>query len=308
MGTGEKVINGLGENLGAKSKGAVATNGFLCATMIWEYNSRADETRPITEALRLRVCLFCNSEMTTLLRRKRASRESYWIKRSTGLEVKVCSTCGWWQTLRRTSIADRSRRMKRRTKRYYEGNIAQLRKLDVDDLTTPLEEIKNFLLAKYESRYDLNPRLFEETVASVFQALGYQARVTAYSNDGGIDVVLDGPEGREVGVQVKRYKDAINVEHIRAFTGALLIGGYTKGIFVTTSRFQSGANKTADVASVRGIPIELMDADRFYDALRLAKRELYSSTEDFIKYLRARRYLRADFLLPLASFSPDHWI
>jgi restriction endonuclease Mrr len=40
----------------------------------------------------------------------------------------------------------------------------------------------------------MNPKLFEDTVASVFQEHGYQARVTGQSGDGGIDVVLDGAD------------------------------------------------------------------------------------------------------------------
>lgn len=194
-------------------------------------------------------------------------------------------------------------RIRRKWHHSYQGNIAQLHNLDLNDVSIPLEEVKNFLIAKYEGRHDLHPRLFKETVASVFRDLGYQARVTAYSGDGGIDVVLDGPDNTEIGVQVKRYKDSVSVEQIRAFTGALLLGGYTKGIFVTTSRFQSGASKTANLAMVRGIPIELIDANRLYDALRLSQREVYSSPEDFIQYLGKKKYLNRKFLVSLGDFS-----
>jgi restriction system protein len=53
--------------------------------------------------------------------------------------------------------------------------------------------------------------MFEETVASVFRSLGYDATVTAYSGDGGIDVILHKGEER-IGVQVKRYRNSISVE------------------------------------------------------------------------------------------------
>lgn len=51
-------------------------------------------------------------------------------------------------------------------------------------------------------------------------------------------------------------------------------------MFVTTSRFQSGANKTAKLSEIRGIPIELMDTDRFYDALCIAQRTKYRKSDD----------------------------
>jgi hypothetical protein len=70
------------------------------------------------------------------------------------------------------------------------------------------------------------------------------------------------------------------VEAIRALAGALLLGGYTKGIFVTTSHFQSGADRTVALASARGVPIELVDAQRFYDALGIVQREMYQYADE----------------------------
>ena len=49
-----------------------------------------------------------------------------------------------------------------------------------------------------------------------FGDLGYRARVTAYSGDDGIDVILDGDDDKAVGVQVKRYKNRIEVDQIRS--------------------------------------------------------------------------------------------
>jgi restriction system protein len=122
--------------------------------------------------------------------------------------------------------------------------------------------------------------MFEEIVASVFRDLGYDARVTAYSGDDGVDVVLDGPSGVLIGVQVKRYRDSIKVEQIRALTGALVLGGLTRGVFVTTSTFQKGAADTAERMATRGYQIELMNADRFYDALKIAQRSRYREKND----------------------------
>ncbi len=138
------------------------------------------------------------------------------------------------------------------------------------------------MTAKYERRFDVHPRVFEETVASVFRDLGYTAEVTAYSGDDGIDIIL--ARGAEtVGVQVKRYKNAIEVEQIRSLAGALVLGDMTSGIYVTTSRFRSGAGKAVENFAQRGYRIELIDAGRFYDALKLVQRKAYQSFAEFPK-------------------------
>ena len=117
-------------------------------------------------------------------------------------------------------------------------------------------------------------------MASVYKDLGYYTEVTAYSGDGGIDVILESPEGQSIGIQVKRTKNVISVEQIRALLGALYLGGLTRGIFVTTSSFPRGAKRAAREADLRGTPVELIDAPRFYDALGIAQRKLYESSSD----------------------------
>ena len=153
--------------------------------------------------------------------------------------------------------------------------------MDLADIKVPIEEVRAYLLAKYDARFTLHPRLFEETVASVFRTLGYAADVTAYSHDGGIDVILR--KSREViGVQVKRYKNRIKVEQINSLAGALLRSDITKGMFVTTSSFQSGAPAAASEFEKRGYQIELIDAARFFDALKLARRRPFSNFDEFL--------------------------
>lgn len=116
-------------------------------------------------------------------------------------------------------------------------------------------------------------------VGSVFKSLGYHVVVTGRSNDGGIDAVLEGASGIRIGVQVKRYRNKIEAEQIRAFTGALVIEGFTRGIYVTTSAFRPGAKRAAEKSEVRGHPISLVDADGFLAALSVAQREFYTSEE-----------------------------
>ena len=149
--------------------------------------------------------------------------------------IRVCPDCGWWITFRETVTSG-----PKATVTTY-GGVGALKVLDLSDIQTPLNEIRQYLTAHYDDRFSANPRLFKETVASVFGNLAYRPRATAYSGDDGVDVIFDGSKNDTIGVQVKRYRGKIGVAQIRELTGALLINGHTRGIFVTTSDFESGA-------------------------------------------------------------------
>lgn len=160
------------------------------------------------------------------------------------------------------------------------GAAASLKELDLTDISTPIDEVRDYLTARFESRKTMSPRLFEETVGSVFRDLGWEAQVTAYSGDGGIDVFLEKDE-ETVGVQVKRVRRGIEVGQIISLAGALLLKGLTKGIFVTTSSFQRGVPETVRILERKGYKIELVDAQKLFDALSLAQRKRYQSRRDF---------------------------
>lgn len=181
--------------------------------------------------------------------------------------VGCCPVCGWWY------VEEREYRVNHD---FFYGGFASLKELDITqkDIALPLEEIRAYLLAKYDSRFSIHPRIFEETVAAVFKDLGYQTRVTAYHRDNGIDVYLDGPGNTLTGIQVKRRRDSIKIEQIHSLCGALIVNQCTRGIFVTTSQFQKGATKNANTfGEITGIPIELVDATAFYDALCISSRQ-----------------------------------
>ncbi len=247
---------------------------------IWKYEdtfptpTEADVTRD--------TCLFCEAEM----RHIRIASD-----RVLKAEIRLCDCCGWWSRNERYRKPDFDGFKDSLTLRHLysmDGACAQLRNFDATDISTPLDELRRYLLVKYEARFNIPPRKLEELVGSVFDAHGYDSNVTAYQNDGGIDVILS--KGDEnVGVQVKRYKNRIEAEQIRAFAGALLLGEHPSGIFLTTSEFRSGAIAAADGFTARGLPIELVDAERFYDALKLRQHtELTEdNVEDFVYSLQA---------------------
>jgi hypothetical protein len=113
-------------------------------------------------------------------------------------------------------------------------------------------------------------------------------------------VVLDGPDDVEVGVQVKRTKNKIKLGQIHQFYGALVENGLTRGLFVATSDFQPGAVRSARAfTQLHGRPIELIDAEKFYDALKIAQRKRYETIWD-----TEAPFLLANYLLLEQSSHP----
>jgi len=101
----------------------------------------------------------------------------------------------------------------------------------------------------------LDPTAFEQLIVDLLVKMGFGGSRTdagariGKSGDGGVDgIIQEDALGLDaVYIQAKRY-DASNVieaEKIRAFAGALLGQGATKGVFVTTSRFTKGALEEA---------------------------------------------------------------
>jgi hypothetical protein len=238
---------------------------------IWHYGSVGDLSLYMS-VIDQTVCLYCS---TPLLLDKDAINEAETYEMynygmsdkfttTSKANIGICEVCGWWMYNVRTWIGGKGPASQ-------ELKVGVLRQLDLSNADVPLDEVRAYLAAKFDARFAINPRLFEEVVASVFRDHGFSTVVTNYSGDGGIDIILDRPPGGTIGVQVKRYKDRIAVNQIRELTGSLVIGGYTKGIFVTTSDFQSGARSVADISTARGYPIELVNAHAFYEALKIAQ-------------------------------------
>ena len=215
-------------------------------------------------AVASRVCIYCQNPLVRLP----AERFEVGDKRLF-VQLSFCALCGWWTVYR----VHQGEHPEIPQIEGYSGTIGCIKELDVTDISAPLKEVRQYFLARRDSIYDAHPKLLEDVVCSIFKDLGWTARVTAYSRDGGIDVILDEPSGSTVGIQVKRYgqNKRIEAEQIRSLAGALMLGGHTKGIFVTTSRFRKGAVATAEGFCELGCPIELMDAERFLEALGIAQ-------------------------------------
>ena len=122
-------------------------------------------------------------------------------------------------------------------------------------------DVASELLSRLLSK---SPGFFEQTVVDLLVAMGYggaegQARVTAATNDEGIDGVIDQDTLglNRVYVQAKRYssENTVHRPEIQGFVGALS-GKADGGVFITTGRFSAGARQYADAVPTRVILID----------------------------------------------------
>lgn len=122
-----------------------------------------------------------------------------------------------------------------------EQSAAQLNQVVIDEI--------------YRNLLELAPEAFERLIPFVIKALGYgtdredNLRPTQRSGDKGIDGIVwqDALGFDRVYLQAKRYSAGNNVgsPEVQAFSGALGQFRATKGIFITTSTFTSGARAVA---------------------------------------------------------------
>jgi len=107
----------------------------------------------------------------------------------------------------------------------------------------------------------IDPLEFEELVRQLFERMGYEAKLTKASHDGGIDIeVYDSTpiRGGRLLVQCKRYNGVVGASYVRDLFGVVQHEGASKGILVTTSHFSPDA-----ISFARGKPLELIDRTQF---------------------------------------------
>lgn len=112
-----------------------------------------------------------------------------------------------------------------------------------------------------------DPKFFEKLVVDLLVAMGYggdfedAAKVTQFSNDGGIDGIIkqDALGLDKVYIQAKRWKETnvVGAPDIHKFMGALMSIGASKGVYITTSSFSRAAIDV--VASNKSLKLVLID-------------------------------------------------
>lgn len=90
-----------------------------------------------------------------------------------------------------------------------------------------------------------SPVKFEQFIAALLRAMGYNAKATQASGDGGVDVIAHrdqlGLEPPIVKVQCKRTLDAIGGPHVQNLVGTLAPGGAEVGLFITLGKYATDA-------------------------------------------------------------------
>lgn len=122
-----------------------------------------------------------------------------------------------------------------------------------DDAAANAEDVPNAeRIEEYSRDYIVETLLnqvsgheFERLVAQLLEAMGYRARVTEASGDGGVDVIAHrDPLGLEppiVKVQCKRTVDSVGAPKVQSLIGTLAPGGSELGLFVTLGSYSKDA-------------------------------------------------------------------
>jgi restriction system protein len=111
----------------------------------------------------------------------------------------------------------------------------------------------------------LSPETFEEFVAELFEALGFEVERVGGSGDEGVDLRLRRNDLRAI-VQCKYHKKSVvGSPELQKFLGSIHHTGSHKGFFVTTTTFSLAAEKF-----VSENPIELIDGPRLVELVQEA--------------------------------------
>jgi hypothetical protein len=103
---------------------------------------------------------------------------------------------------------------------------------------------------------ELSPREFEIETAKLLEQDGFNAKVTQYSQDGGLDIVAT-RDNVKLAVQCKHYQTSkVAPKEIRALAGSMQIEGATTGLMVCSGGFTKGA-----VTEAAALKIALWDME-----------------------------------------------
>lgn len=112
--------------------------------------------------------IFAKSKMDIIFEKELKHKKIYHVYKNTKY-IKMCPVCGWWVALK-VRCHDGENIFPNIYDFY--ARAAVLKKLDLNDISLPLDDVSQYLLAKYEDRFIMNPRLFEEVVAAAFKMMG----------------------------------------------------------------------------------------------------------------------------------------
>ena len=109
-----------------------------------------------------------------------------------------------------------------------------------------------------EGLLNLPPSDFEEMVAELYRAMGYQAKRTGAIGDHGVDVVIKAKNGEKWIVQCKRWRTPAGESIVRDFYGTMQHEKAAQGAIIAISGFSQAA-----IAWTKGKPLYLYNGDEF---------------------------------------------
>jgi hypothetical protein len=124
------------------------------------------------------------------------------------------------------------------------------------ELTEINDELIQYLARHPEKMHEMSPRKFEELVAALFSAKGYDVELTPPTRDGGFD--MRAFHRSSIGtfltlIECKRYglKRPVSVDVVRGLYGVTENAGANAGLIVTTSSFTKDARSFQDKIKYR---------------------------------------------------------
>lgn len=133
-------------------------------------------------------------------------------------------------------------------KKIYESTIF---KPESSIIITDMDDaIKKYFKKYPEKLYEINPRKFEELIASIFKDLGFDVELTKATRDGGRDIIAsikNSVTSFLAYIECKRYApdNKVDVGIIRNIAGVHYLRRPSKSIIVTTSFFTKDAQEEA---------------------------------------------------------------
>ena len=112
------------------------------------------------------------------------------------------------------------------------------------------KELIKRLRKKREYWIGLSPQDFEHEVAGLLESIGYYAKLTPATGDGGVDIILS-KNGRGILVQCKKYNSKVGPAPVRELYGVLMSRGVKEGWLVCPSGFTNGARSFAEKHGIR---------------------------------------------------------
>jgi HJR/Mrr/RecB family endonuclease/uncharacterized protein YbaR (Trm112 family) len=236
---------------------------------IWNYPTSTESAPLLKQVFSNLSCPCCSQQplLTPTDKQSQSDGSNY----SQYLQVLVCPECGWWFASKDSWSSycdDRDKAFRH----VYATGAALARYsalLDAEQITLLCSEVQQHISGRGVSKAW---GAMEDATLMVLKDFGYQARATARSKDGGVDIILDHPVKGSVYVQVKHSKNKIGVEILRELVGTMCIHGINDALLVTSSGFTKGVQCERNSASNVGRVVELVDGERFIAALNLSSK------------------------------------